>query len=256
MIELYQFTFSHYCEKARWALDYKGIPYTPCNLLPGLHIKPAKKLATKSDLPIIVDGGAVVQDSTEIINYLDRKFRGCALTPGDPAQAKEALDWEEYLDEEIGVSLMLWFYFHHLRDRKRALNYFVQGGPWYGRPLFSIIFPRVRDRMMKFMKIDADTGRRSEERLLRAFDRLDDSLRNRRFLVGDQFSRADLTACALLLIHHLRPGESDARVSNVFAAPVRQLRESHKSRRYFVWANEIYREYRRPPLRGGYRVAA
>jgi len=25
MIKLYQFQFSHYCEKMRWALDYKGI---------------------------------------------------------------------------------------------------------------------------------------------------------------------------------------------------------------------------------------
>ena len=27
MITLYQFQFSHFCEKARWALDYKGVPY-------------------------------------------------------------------------------------------------------------------------------------------------------------------------------------------------------------------------------------
>jgi glutathione S-transferase len=35
MITLYQFQFSHYCEKARWALDYKGLAYAPKNLLPG-----------------------------------------------------------------------------------------------------------------------------------------------------------------------------------------------------------------------------
>ena len=27
MFELYDFTFSHYSEKARWALDFKGVPY-------------------------------------------------------------------------------------------------------------------------------------------------------------------------------------------------------------------------------------
>jgi len=48
MIELYQFQFSHYCEKARWALDYKGISYKPRNLLPGLHVKPARKLAPET----------------------------------------------------------------------------------------------------------------------------------------------------------------------------------------------------------------
>ena len=37
MFELYDFRFSHYSEKARWALDFKGIPYTSRHLLPGFH---------------------------------------------------------------------------------------------------------------------------------------------------------------------------------------------------------------------------
>jgi glutathione S-transferase len=41
MITLYQFQFSHFCEKARWALDYKDLPYTCKNLLPGLHTRVA-----------------------------------------------------------------------------------------------------------------------------------------------------------------------------------------------------------------------
>lgn len=56
MIKLYQFAFSHFCEKARWALDYKSIPYTPVNLLPGLRIKPIRKLAPKTCMPVLVDG--------------------------------------------------------------------------------------------------------------------------------------------------------------------------------------------------------
>jgi glutathione S-transferase len=43
MFELYDFTFSHYSEKARWALDYKGIPYTPRHLLPGFHLRITRK---------------------------------------------------------------------------------------------------------------------------------------------------------------------------------------------------------------------
>ena len=35
MFQLYDFRFSHYSEKVRWALDFKGIPYTPRHLLPG-----------------------------------------------------------------------------------------------------------------------------------------------------------------------------------------------------------------------------
>ncbi|MGI8738178.1 MAG: glutathione S-transferase family protein, partial [Gammaproteobacteria bacterium] len=135
MVELYQFQFSHYCEKARWALDYKGIPYKPRNLLPGLHVNPTRKLAPDTSLPILVDDGTAVQDSTAIIDFLDRKYPQRPLVPQDPAHAREALAWEEYFDEEVGVTLRLWFYYHALPDRKRALRFMLDGAPWYGRPV-------------------------------------------------------------------------------------------------------------------------
>src|SRR5690606_11485280 len=34
---VYQFPISHYCEKTRWQLDHKGMPYQIRNLLPGAH---------------------------------------------------------------------------------------------------------------------------------------------------------------------------------------------------------------------------
>ena len=103
MMSLYQFEFSHFCEKARWALDHKGLGYTRRNLLPGLHTRVAKSLAPQSCLPILVDDATVVQDSTSIITYLDETYPDRPLTPPDAREAKEALAWEEYLDDEIGV---------------------------------------------------------------------------------------------------------------------------------------------------------
>jgi glutathione S-transferase len=247
MITLYQFQFSHYCEKARWALDYKGIPYMQRNLLPGLHTTLTRKFAPKSSLPIIVDNGTVVQDSTAVITFLDKEYPDRPLTPQDLQDAKEALAWEEYLDEEIGVPLRLWFYYHMLPDRDRALRFITDGAPWYGRPLFALIFPKVRTAMVKLMKIHAESARQSEERLLAALDRLDGALKERRFLTGDCFSRADLTACALLS-PYCAPGKSDAEVSFAFPEPVCALRDKHKSRRFFSWVLDIYRDYRYPAL--------
>jgi glutathione S-transferase len=37
MTRLYTFTISHFAEKARWSLDYKGIPYQEQRLVPA-HI--------------------------------------------------------------------------------------------------------------------------------------------------------------------------------------------------------------------------
>ena len=65
---LYQFAGSHYCEKARWALDYKGVRYATVNLIPGPHWKTAKRIAGHSSVPFFVDDDQhVVQGSAEII---------------------------------------------------------------------------------------------------------------------------------------------------------------------------------------------
>lgn len=247
MISLYQFQFSHFCEKARWALDYKGIAHVRKNLLPGLHMRVTRKLASSSGLPILVDDGSVVQDSTSIITYLDQKYPVRPLTPRDDQEAKEALAWEEYLDDEIGVPVRLWFYYHALPERDCALRFLLDGAPWYGRPLFALIYPKVRTAMTALMNIHAESARRSEERFVAALDKLDDAVKGRRFLVGDRFSRADLTACALLRTF-CTADKSSAELADAVPAPVSALRDAHKARPVVSWVRQTYRGHRQPAL--------
>ena len=246
MMSLYQFEFSHFCEKARWALDYKGLAHARKTLLPGPHARVAKKLAPHSSLPILVDDRTVVQDSTSIITYLDEKYPDRPLTPCDAQEAKEALAWEEYLDDEIGVPVRLWFYYHALPERDCALRFLLEGAPWYGRPLLTLIYPKLRAAMTALMNIRAESARQSEERLVAALDRLDAALKDRRFLVGDRFSRADLTACALLRRHCAVASTSTA---PAVPAAVFALRDAHKARPFVSWVREIYRSHRQPALR-------
>jgi hypothetical protein len=42
---LYTFTISHFAEKARWALDYKGIRYQEKRLVPGSHLPVVKRIS-------------------------------------------------------------------------------------------------------------------------------------------------------------------------------------------------------------------
>jgi len=249
MITLYQFQFSHFCEKARWALDYKGVPYMRKNLLPGPHMKTARRWAPKTSVPILVDDDTVIQDSAAIITFLDQRFPHRPLTPQNPDDAKEAVKWEEHLDEEIGVPLRLWFYYHALPDRDRAVRFLLDGAPWYGKPLFAFIFPQVRAAMLKGMNIHAESARQSEERLLAALEKLDAALKDRQFLVADSFSRADLAACALLS-PYCAPGRSDAEMTAAFPAALCALRERHKNRRFFAWVLDTYSNHRQPGAPG------
>ena len=251
MMTLYQFELSHYCEKVRWALDYKGISYKRKTLIPGPHARVTKKLAPKTCVPIVVCKDKAVQDSTAIISYLDERFAEHPLTPHDSNQAKQALEWEEYFDEEIGIAVRLWWYYYTLPDRSLATSFLLRGAPWYGRALYALIFPKVRSIMREMMDIHADSVKRAEQRLLAAFETLNNELKDRRFLVGDSFSRADLTACALLS-PLCRLGESDTLgVTTNLPQPVTALRDAHRSDRFFTWALDTYEEYRQMPSTHG-----
>lgn len=242
MFTLYQFQFSHFCEKVRWALDYKDIPYRPINLLPGLHVKVARRLAPKTCVPILAND-QVIQESSAIITHLDQQYPDHCLTPANPVLAKEALDWEAYLDQEIGVTLRLWFFFHALPDRQRTMHFLMQGAPWYAWPLFSVMYPRVRTAMMQAMQINPESARQAEARLLAALERLDHALVGRQHLVDDEFSRADLTACALLS-PLCAPGKTEQELQRVFPEPVLAFRAALKSRPFFGWVLDTYQSYR------------
>jgi glutathione S-transferase len=208
-------------------------------------MRTARKLAPRSCVPILKADGAVIQDSTEIINFLEQTFPDRSLTPPDPNDASEAIEWEEYLDEEIGVTLRLWFYYHALPDRDRAVRFLSQGAPWLQRSLFAFSFSPIRRAMTQMMNIGAESATEAERRFVLAFDRLDKALERGPFLVGNRFSRADLTACALLW-PLCRPGESEPEVEALLPPAVCALRKQLQRRRFYRWVLGRYEENRIP----------
>jgi glutathione S-transferase len=243
MYELYDFTFSHYSEKARWALDFKGVPYTPRHLLPGFHMRTTRKLAPRSSVPILKTDRAVIQGSTEIIDFLEQTFPEPSLTPPDPQDAHSALEWEKYLDQEIGVTLRLWFYHHTLPDRERALRFLCTDATWLQRSLLAFSFTPLRRKMTELMKINAENASGAERRFALAFDRLDQALERGPFLVGNSFSRADLSACSLLW-PLCKPGASESEVEALYCPTVCALRKQLQHRRFYRWVIERYQQDR------------
>ena len=195
---LYQFPISHYCEKVRWAMDYKGLDYKLKNLLPGLHLRTTKKIAPKSYVPILIDGNEQVQNSHVILNYLDEKYPDKLLSSQDPELFKKALEWEKYCDVEIGVHVRRFCYHYLLSEPKKVIPFFTQGGPWWSPLFFKLFFFKLEPIMRKVMSIDEAGANKSEIKIQQAIDTLHAEYEQREFLVGDKFGRADLTACALL----------------------------------------------------------
>lgn len=238
MLTLYQFECSHYCEKARWALDHKGLSYEVRNLIPGPHRHTTESLAPTSEAPILVHDGQAIQGSAAIIDYLDRGWPERRLTPQNPQSGSLACEWERYFDAEIGVTIRCWFYYHALPHRALATRFLLKGTPWYGRPLYALIFPVVRRAMRQAMHIDAENAARSEARLRAALKRLDEAQRGHRYLVDGRFSRADLAACALLSPLVFPDPTLD------LPAPISRFRAEHEGAPFFAWVAETYRRQR------------
>lgn len=158
MLTLYQFPISHYCEKIRWALAYKGLKYRSRNLLPGLHVRQTRRLSDNPMVPILVHDGRVLQNSRDIITYLDDTFPEHPLTPAQADQRRQALEWEDYLDREIGVHLRRYCYSVLLEHPSVLIPFFTHQGPWYGPLLLRLGFPMLRHRMRRFLNIKEATA--------------------------------------------------------------------------------------------------
>lgn len=198
MITLYQFPISHYCEKIRWALDYKKVDYQVVNMLPGLHAKKAKRLAVTAEVPILVHDDKVIQNSSDIITYIDETFNGPSLTPENKEQRDSSLEWESFVDQELGPFLRVYFYHTLLDYPDLIISFFSHKGPWYGKIFLRFIFPRMRVAMKRMMKINNKSAAEAKERVEKAIDVLNKQLSRQPFLAGNEFSRADLAAAALL----------------------------------------------------------
>lgn len=236
MPQLYQFAGSHYCEKARWALDYKGLEYQVKNLIPGPHLREARRVAPETTLPILVDGARSIQGSAEIISYLDKKQPRPVLTPMHSQDASMAHEWERYLDHNIGVPLRLYFYHYAFRDRAFVSNFLLRGTAWWGRPFFFFAYPGIKRAMIKAMGIGDDTAEAARKQLLFAFEKLDERVADHKFLAGPHFSRADLTAAALLFHCWCEDWRAPPAVEDFMG--------QFEQRPFYAWSRAIYADYR------------
>ena len=139
-----------------------------------------------------------VQTCALPICYLDKTFPDNKLTPEQDDLKREALEWEAYADKEIGLNVRRYVYSILLDYPDVVIPFFTHNGPWYGTTLYRFIFPMLRKKMIAFLDINKKTAQLSKEQLVQAINKVAERLDGRDFLVGNQFTRADLAAASLL----------------------------------------------------------
>ncbi|WP_370292915.1 glutathione S-transferase family protein [Thalassolituus sp.] len=194
---LYQFPVSHYCEKVRWVLDYKKIEYKKINLVPGPHISRVRKIAANSFVPVLEHHGDIVQGSSQILDYLEEHYPDKPLVPADEDLARRVQDWEARLDEVAGPAVRT-FVYHYLLPQPRVIIPLLGAKqPWFMRLFLRVGYRRISSVMRRWMKINEASAHQAMDDMDRILGELRQIYAHNRFLVGDAFTRADLTACSL-----------------------------------------------------------
>jgi glutathione S-transferase len=242
MIILYQLHWSHYVEKVRWALDYKGLKWSALDIDPFTkhqmqHLAYKTKLDSGSELytvPTIHDEatGAVVGESSGILSYLEKAYPSPALYPADEIERGEVSRWMLWLDSTLGLGARRLAYTQIALEHPGYLGeLFVPhivkagGARTLKGKLAGTLIAGVLSRRFRFLHNRADrVFERVEQCLLLAARRLS----THRYLVGERFTAADITLAALLrpvtLVPYFR---SHPRLQQLFDWRSKQL-EAHR----------------------------
>jgi len=231
---LHVFAISHYCEKARWALDYLGINYTLNHAAPGEHAKLAKRLgARKSSVPYLEFDGAAIQGSSDILSLEVE------------TEHEMACEMERRIDEVAGVHVRRYYYSEALVEHPETVRpLFTRTLSFPKNVLIRFAFPKIRSIMIKAMDLGDLQGEDSKQHLEQELDWLDGLLADgREYLLENRFSRVDIAVASLLSPLVLPPAHP---VYKDLSHPPRLAEQvaSWGSRPSLAWVKEIYARHR------------
>jgi glutathione S-transferase len=245
---LWQIKISHYSEKARWALERKGIDHVRRAPLPGMHIPIALWLTGGAQMtfPVLELEGNRIGDSTAIIAALEARYPERPVYPEDPDQLRRALELEDFFDEELGPPIRL-LGFHDLMSEPELLGQRASetvSGPLKNAKAFAGGYARVYTTLRFGANSDAE-AETARGKIVAAMDRLDAELEagDGKYLVGDAFTVADLTA-ASLFFPLVGPEKGPVPADQPSPAAFEEFRAGLSQRPGFRWVEETYRRDR------------
>lgn len=242
-VRLITIPFSHYCEKARWALDRCGVRYVEAGHLPIFHRLASRRAGGGDTVPTLVAGAQVVADSTDIVAWADARRPGALLPAG--ADRAEALALEDDFDRQLGPASRRWAYFQLLPQRDLLVR-MATGVPRWQTIGLRLMRPLAVALLRRGLNLDAAGAERSRAKIDATFARVAERLAGRRYLVGDRFTVADLTFAALAA-PILLPPEYPIRLptADAFTADARAQLAAWREAPAGRFALRLYRDERR-----------
>jgi glutathione S-transferase len=190
---------SHYCEKARWALDRAGLAYSEKRHVQGIHRVAARRAGAGSTVPVLVTGGEVLGESEQIMVWADRQGPAQQrLFASAPAERDAQLSLCRRFDEVLGPRGRRLMYVHMLRQRRLALQFNNQGVPPWEAWVVRWGWPAITRFIARVLQITPGVEVQDEAVVTGELDHVAQLLSDGRpYLCGERFGAADLTFAAL-----------------------------------------------------------
>jgi glutathione S-transferase len=190
---------SHYCEKARWALERAGVPYRERAHVQGVHRFAVRRAGGGTTAPVLACGDRVLSESADIVAFADERAEPeRRLFPADPAAAEEVRALEREFDTRLGPHGRRWMYDRLRGHQDVALAYNCTGVPGWERRAMPIVLPLMTRVIDRYLDISPATAAESEREFRAVFDAVAARLGDGRpYLAGERFTAADLAFAAL-----------------------------------------------------------
>jgi glutathione S-transferase len=240
---LWQYSFSNFNEKARWALDFKGIRHRRRSIMPGTPFGLWMSRGART-LPVVDLDGRRVMDSTAIIAALEDREPEPALYPSDPDERRRALELEDFFDENAGHDMRRVGFCELRDDMDYGVEFMTTDQPpikaAVGRVGIRVSFPIVWRYLSTRYMFDDEAVDRSRGTLVAALDRIEAERGGGDYLVGDSFTVADLAGAALLY-PLVWPPEFQYELPE---PPTSEFLESVRDHPAREWISETWRRHR------------
>ena len=216
---------SPWSERVRWALKFKGVAYEKENYEAGVDEEKIKKLTGQHMVPVLVADGKVIPDSSAILDWLEETRPEPALLPKSPKDRATATLWEEVALNALGPHGRVMIVGRLLRiddpEAQKSGKYFAEK---YG-----------------YSPFEEEQSRLTVTRILTS---LKETLSGREYLVGDTFTRADITTAAMLMLFKAAPQEFFVFTPELRFVYLDKLGEDLTFAEVFAWRDRMYKNHR------------
>ncbi len=195
-LRLLTIPISHFCEKARWALERAGLDYREEAHLQGIHMVYAMRAARGRRVPVLITEQGAFNESGQIIRWIDQR-----LPPSErliPDELRGEIDeLERRLDEGVGVEGRRWMY-SVLMETDIPTRFGSGPLPAWERRVLPYGLPALRLLLKPLLNASPEQAADALAKLNRGFDKVAAMLADDRpYLLGDRFTAADLAFAAL-----------------------------------------------------------